>query len=235
MVVGHGPARCASRRPAWETPVRRCGANSEGPGGAGGCAGGWTGGGAGESGSMAAAVSAGDRGSGAVFPAGRNETPPPVTSRRRGPAPATAPYALAPSLSSAASYALILPAWLRCALLDVVGLKVDTGGGIETAYEKATARVIQASRHVDGYERCTCDRGMQMRKKGPGAKTSNHVTNTCISPRKLIKGGLNLIIAMSQHLESYYSKVDVRNPIITKRNILSPIITNFWRLPRSLF
>jgi hypothetical protein len=48
----------------------------------------------------------------------------------------------------------------------VVGLKVDTGGGIETAaYEKAAARVIQASRHVDGYERCTCDRGMQMRKK----------------------------------------------------------------------
>jgi hypothetical protein len=80
MVVGHGPARCASGRPAWETPVRRRGANSEGPGGAGG----WTGGGAGESGSMAAAVSAGDRGSGAVFPAGRNETPPPVTSRRRG-------------------------------------------------------------------------------------------------------------------------------------------------------
>jgi hypothetical protein len=31
LVVGHGPARCASGRPAWETPVRRRGATSEGP------------------------------------------------------------------------------------------------------------------------------------------------------------------------------------------------------------
>jgi hypothetical protein len=32
---------------------------------------------------------------------------------------------------------------------------------------------------------------------------------------------------MSQHLESYYNKVDVRNPIITKHNVWSPIIANF--------
>jgi hypothetical protein len=32
---------------------------------------------------------------------------------------------------------------------------------------------------------------------------------------------------MSQRLESYYSKVDVRNPIITKRNVWSPDIANF--------
>jgi hypothetical protein len=66
-----------------------------------------------------------------------------------------------------------------------------------------------------------------VRKKRPGVKTPNHVTNTCISPRKLIKGSPNLIIAMSQRLDSYYSKVDVRNPIITKRNVWSPIIANF--------
>jgi hypothetical protein len=56
-----------------------------------------------------------------------------------------------------------------------------------------------------------------VRKKRPGAKTPNHVTNTCISSRKLIKGSPNLIIAMSQRLESYYSKFDVRNPIITNK------------------
>jgi hypothetical protein len=56
-------------------------------------------------------------------------------------------------------------------------------------------------------------------EKQAGAKTSKHVTNTCISPRKLIKGSPNPIIAMSQRLESYYSKVDVWNPIITKRDV----------------
>jgi hypothetical protein len=66
----------------------------------------------------------------------------------------------------------------------------------------------------------------RMQKTARG-KTPNHVTNTCISPRKLIKGSPNLIIAMSQRLESYYSKVDVRNPIITKHNVWSPIIANF--------
>jgi hypothetical protein len=64
-------------------------------------------------------------------------------------------------------------------------------------------------------------------EKQAGAKTSKHVTNTCISPRKLIKGSPNPIIAMSQRLESYYSKVDVWNPIITKRDVWSPIIANF--------
>jgi hypothetical protein len=32
---------------------------------------------------------------------------------------------------------------------------------------------------------------------------------------------------MSQRLESYYSKVDVWNPIIAKRDVWSPIIANF--------
>jgi hypothetical protein len=66
-----------------------------------------------------------------------------------------------------------------------------------------------------------------MQKKQAGAKTAQHVTNTCISPRKLIKGSPNPIIAMSQRLESYYSKVDVWNPIIAKRDVWSPIIANF--------
>jgi hypothetical protein len=64
-------------------------------------------------------------------------------------------------------------------------------------------------------------------EKQAGAKTAKHVTNTCISPRKLIKGSPNPIIAMSQRLESYYSKVNVWNPIITKRDVWSPIIANF--------
>jgi hypothetical protein len=75
-----------------------------------------------------------------------------------------------------------------------------------------------------------CASGMQHadeKKIGTGALRSQHVTNTCISPRKLIKGSPNLIIAMSQRLESYYSKVDVWNPIIAKRDVWSPIIANF--------
>jgi hypothetical protein len=64
-------------------------------------------------------------------------------------------------------------------------------------------------------------------EKQAGAKTVKHVTNTCISPRKLIKGSPNPIIAMSQRLESYYSKVNVWNLIIAKRDVWSPIIANF--------
>jgi hypothetical protein len=84
LVVGHGPARCASgpacvgnsSAPSWGKQPG-AGTSRRGSvvaGGRTGGAGRWTGGGAGESGSMAAAVSAGDRGSGAVFPAGQNET-----------------------------------------------------------------------------------------------------------------------------------------------------------------
>jgi hypothetical protein len=64
-------------------------------------------------------------------------------------------------------------------------------------------------------------------EKQAGAKTAKHVTNTCISQKKLIKGSPNPIIAMSQRLESYYNKVNIWNPIIAKRDVWSPIIANF--------
>jgi hypothetical protein len=68
-------------------------------------------------------------------------------------------------------------------------------------------------------------------EKQAGAKTAKHVTNTCISQKKLIKGSPNPIIAMSQRLESYYNKVNIWNPIIAKRDVWSPIIANFSSLP----
>jgi hypothetical protein len=120
-----------------------------------------------------------------------------------GPAPAASPARAAPSVPASPTHGATSSGG------DENSMAKDRDGGGGVRRDPSTAR--PGSRADGSIRRDT--NGV------PGALRSQHVTNRCISPRKLIKGSPNPIIAMSQGLESYYSKVDVRNPIITKRNV----------------
>ena len=52
-------------------------------------------------------------------------------------------------------------------------------------------------------------------------------TNTCIYIRKEIQKTQNVIIAYYQRLKSYFEEINVKNPILEKPHVWSPIIANF--------